>query len=46
MTYRVTFSGYCIVRADDPDEAIEIAQDGYPILEEVTEYEDAEEITE
>lgn len=46
MIYRVTFSGYCIVHADSPEEAFDIAQDGYPIDEEWTEYEDVEEITE
>lgn len=41
--YRVPFSGYTIVEADSPEEALEIAMDGYPIVEEVKTYKEAKE---
>ncbi len=41
--YRVPFSGYVIVEADSPEEALEIAMDGYPIVEEVKTYKEAKE---
>lgn len=41
--YRVPFSGYTIVEADSPEEALEIAMDGYPIVEEVQTYKEAKE---
>ena len=41
--YRVPFSGYTIVEADSPEEALEIAMDGYPIVEEVKNYKEAKE---
>ena len=43
-TYRVPFSGYTIVEADSPEEALEIAMEGYPIVEEVQTYEEAKEV--
>lgn len=41
--YRVPFNGYVIVEADNPEEALEIAMDGYPIVEEVKDYKEAKE---
>lgn len=42
--YKVYYSGYVYVEADDEEEAMEIAQDGYDVIYEEKEWDGIEEV--